>query len=717
MRLSAFAGVSVVFSALALVPVLSQQPASQQRPVFRGGVNLVTVDAYPRKDGKIVEGMTPDDFEVLEDGVKQTIDQFEFVRVEPTPESERRDPNNQREMLQLVADPHTRAFVIYLDSMHVSLDGSHAIRGPLIDLLNRILGPNDLFAVITPKMRPTDLVFVRKTLGIDEQLTKYWPWGERNRLTRDPDNPGEDYVDSCFLYPKACPGRNSITKIEVADEGVMRLLADVLVDRRREEHVITHLGNVIHRLSEMRETRTSVLAVTDGWRLFKPDERLTEKVRTCGDGLAPPGIGVSDGRLGIGPPPPGASGAEVLDDATCNTELLRLARLNDDTRFRDLIDVANRHDVVFYPINPGGLEVFDQSPEQKPLKPDPGQPPGTVSVTAINMRWHTDRIHSVQTLAGATDGLAVVNTNDLRSGLTKIANDVSAYYLIGYYSTNAKMDGKLRKIQVRVKQPSGTDVIARRGYVAGTAGAAYARADAAPTSAATPAATSGLADALAVFSRQNPSADLLTYAVVAGRDVTVVAEIASRAIDQGRWTKGGEVTVTVTPSAGGDAITGKTTIDPGMRGAIVRVAMPSGATGPWRAAVKVTSGPDALDDRVDVHPVAGAVLGEPLAFRGTPSARSTLRPVADFIFRRAERAHLELAIPGPLDQRQARLLDQKGQPLPLDVTVTERADAGGTTLAVDLNLAPLGPGDYVFEITGVIGGKTEQRFIAIRVVR
>jgi VWFA-related protein len=599
--------------------------------------------------------------------------------------------------------------VIYLDSYHVSVDGSHAIRGPLLDLLNRILGPNDMFAVMTPKMRSTDLVFVRKTLGIEEQLTKYWPWGERNRITRDQDDPGENDSDVCFTYKKLCPGDLSPpVPIEVVDDGATRLLKDVLIDRRREDRVITHLGDVIRRLSEMRETRTTVLAVTDGWRLFKPDHRLDMKVRTCGDGLARPGIGTVNGTVTMTPVP------GYVDDAACNTELLRLASLDDDTRFRDVIDLANRHDVVFYPINPSGLEVFDTTLAQTPLKPDPANPYAPVS--AVDLRWHRERVNSVLTLAGATDGIAVVDTNDLRGGLMKIANDVSAYYLIGYYSTNAKMDGKLRKIQVRVKQPSGTDVIARRGYVAGTAGAVYARADAAPT-AASPASTTGFADALGVMSRQSPSADLLTYAVVAGTEIAVVAEIASRALGQSRWTKGGDVSVTVTPAAGGDALSGKASIDPGMRGAIVRIQMPAGATGPWRATVKLTSGPETLDDRVEVHPATGAVLGEPLAFRGTPSARSALQAVADFTFRRTERAHLEIAVPAPLDQRQARLLDQKGQPLPLEATVTERDDGGHRTLAVDLNLAPLGPGDYVFEITGAAGGKREQRFVAIRVVR
>src|SRR5436190_9577801 len=63
-----------------------QQPAAQaptqaqQRPVFRGGTHFVRVDAYPSKDGKIVEGLKPEDFEVLEDGKPQAIESFDFIK-------------------------------------------------------------------------------------------------------------------------------------------------------------------------------------------------------------------------------------------------------------------------------------------------------------------------------------------------------------------------------------------------------------------------------------------------------------------------------------------------------------------------------------------------------------------------------------------------------------------------------------------------------------
>ena len=74
-------------------------PQQPQQPVFRAGVNLVQVDAYPTgPDGKIVEGLSLADFQILEDGKPQQIESSEFIRVDlNTPEAERRDPNTQEE--------------------------------------------------------------------------------------------------------------------------------------------------------------------------------------------------------------------------------------------------------------------------------------------------------------------------------------------------------------------------------------------------------------------------------------------------------------------------------------------------------------------------------------------------------------------------------------------------------------------------------------------
>jgi hypothetical protein len=56
----------------------SQDP---QRPTFRLDANFVRVDIYPTADGRPVTDLAAADFEVLEDGVPQQIETFEFVRI------------------------------------------------------------------------------------------------------------------------------------------------------------------------------------------------------------------------------------------------------------------------------------------------------------------------------------------------------------------------------------------------------------------------------------------------------------------------------------------------------------------------------------------------------------------------------------------------------------------------------------------------------------
>ena len=99
MNMGLRAGVSLLVGALAVV---GQTPATppqtqtqaQQRPVFRGGTHFVRVDAYPTgKDGKIVEDLKPEDFEILEDGKPQAIDSLDFVKYDTfTPEELRVEP-------------------------------------------------------------------------------------------------------------------------------------------------------------------------------------------------------------------------------------------------------------------------------------------------------------------------------------------------------------------------------------------------------------------------------------------------------------------------------------------------------------------------------------------------------------------------------------------------------------------------------------------------
>jgi hypothetical protein len=77
------------------------------------------------------------------------------------------------------------------------------------------------------------------------------------------------------------------------------------------------------------------------------------------------------------------------------------------------------------------------------------------------------RNDSLLTLADNTDGIAIVNTNDFSAGVRRIANDVQAYYILGYYPANSQLDGAVRTIKVRLKS-TGKTVRARHQYRAPT---------------------------------------------------------------------------------------------------------------------------------------------------------------------------------------------------------------------------------------------------------
>jgi VWFA-related protein len=77
---------------------------------------------------------------------------------------------------------------------------------------------------------------------------------------------------------------------------------------------------------------------------------------------------------------------------------------------------------------------------------------------------------SMEQLAKDTGGQAFYNTNGLNDALARVVNNGSHYYSLAYSPTNANMDGKYRRIQVKLISGKGT-LAYRRGYYADDAAA------------------------------------------------------------------------------------------------------------------------------------------------------------------------------------------------------------------------------------------------------
>ncbi len=453
-----------------------QSPQNPQQPIFRSDAHFVLVDAYPLRDGKVVEGLTAADFEVREEGVIQSIDTFEFVAGgAPEPESSRRDPNTVAESRAAVADPRARAFVVDLDIDHVSIAGSHRIRVPLVQMLNTMLSPQDLFGVISTEHDPASITFARKVTTTEDMLARYWSWGMRGSVITDPEENG---IIECFGTERLPSGE--VAKRYVTDGARKRWLPDVIIELYREGKALDHLSDLVDVLGQMREGRTSVILITEGWRLAPENRELVSAIeRTQRNQL--PGPEVLGGRMQMG-----GSVTSGNRDA-CMLMAQNLVRFDGGQRLRELIARANLRNISFIPVNPAGLVVFDNAPSEDVTLTDPA----TRSALSDNFDRVNSREDGLRALASNTDGTSVLGNNDLRAGLRKVTAELRSFYLLGYYSTNRVFDGKPRRISVKAKD---YEVRARRSYIAPTEAERTARAN--PVKAAGPSAVEMALDVL-----------------------------------------------------------------------------------------------------------------------------------------------------------------------------------------------------------------------------
>jgi hypothetical protein len=207
------------------------------------------------------------------------------------------------------------------------------------------------------------------------------------------------------------------------------------------------LEGLVKLLGLVRQEKKSIVFVSNGLSAPGPARGNSQM------GLPDlPKIGITNGRIGAVPSPGDRTGSSNAS-AMCAGERMRLTNLDFAQRFRDLLRDARQANVAFYPISPAGLQGVPFS-ERGGFDMD--------AYRAQNLR--TD---SLRSLASQTDGIAIVNTNDLAGGLRRIANDVQSYYVLGYYTTNTTWDGKVRSIKVRLK-PKRETIRARRQYLAPT---------------------------------------------------------------------------------------------------------------------------------------------------------------------------------------------------------------------------------------------------------
>lgn len=655
-----------------------QQP-EQPLPRFRAGANLVRTDVYVSKDGTAVTDLTPDDFIVYEDDKPQQVESFELIRARgPNPQSERVDPTTARDMRQEMQDS-ARVFTLFFDRMFVQLWGSYHARQPVIQTLDAVIGPDDLVGAMTSNMAPTAVTYGRRTGSIESFLTETWHWGERMRTPTVEHTPPE--IRGCLW---------------AMDDNPIRRKYD-------EQQTLQALRSLVDYLDGLRPERKFVMIFTEGWQLFGADRVGSDRLPVTDRPVVDPRTG------GLRRPEATDPGTNYRSDASCDRIQAMLALQDHKREFHSLLQLANRANVSFYPIDTRGLIVCDN------MTCDGG-------MAADNAQLRERRNH-LYDMASQTDGQAVLDAGNVAKTMQKVFADVGSYYLLGYYSTNQRLDGRFRRIRVEVKRPN-ADVRSRPGYLAPTeaeARAASAVVDkAAAARAAVPPTVSRALDSL------TPTRGSLPVRIQAAGgpgSIGAIVEIDPATLKQPEWMTGG--TMRVSFERDGSAAAGRrqvsVAIDPGQRSVIVEAPdtiepgkyvvraelMPRGARSPLQVSTPV-----------EVVATDAAVGSAALAYRRGPSTGLAYVPTADARFRRTERLRIEVPVASGQTVATGRLLTRDGKPMPLAVTYQPRRDdAKARWFGVgEVILSPLAAGEYVLELAFAIDGTTSQVAYGFRII-
>jgi VWFA-related protein len=652
-----------------------QQGEQSQQPIFRTGINFVRVDAIVTdKQGNPVADLTQADFEVQEDGKPQTIETFRLIKVSGTPEPGAERPReilSQYDQESEAQRDDVRLFVFFLDDYHVRKGASMGVREPLSRFIRNNLGPLDMIAVMYPLMPVTLLSFTRNHESIIREIEKF----EGRKFEYRPRNQFEEQYS---LYP-----------VEV-------------VERIRNEVSLSALEGLAVKLGGVREGRKAVVLVSEGYTNYVPPQ-LRDPVAEM------PGYNNPMRRR------PGVGDGSVGEERKAFFEDVDIM-----SRLREVFNAANRSNTAIYALDPRGLAVFEYD-----INEGVG---GRIDRSALENTMNT-----LRTLAEETDGRAIVNRNDLEGGLKQIVRDSSAYYLIGYNSTQAPTDGKFHEIKVKVKR-SGLQVRARKGYWALTA-EETARATAPPK----PGPDKGVTEALASVQAPSRAKVIRTWIGTAPGDagrskVTFVWEPVPPVPGE-RRDQAAKVSLIAAAGDGASAYRGPVPAEAASdspsssgRGAGVEFDAPPGRM-QLRYSVEGAGGgvidSDILDIVVPDYTAPQVAVTPPQVIRARTvremqqlNADPKALPSAEREFRRTERLLIRFSTLAPGSEKtetSVRLLNRAGQRMS-DLQTQPVTGGPENRLQVDLPLAGLPSGEYVVEVKSSGAGGEAKQFIGFRVI-
>ena len=406
---------AVTAGCLSAATALSAQPASS--PTFRTEARYIEVDAVVTdRDGRVVRGLTRDDFRVLEDGKPQNIATFLPLDLPIDAPGGRAVPAREPVAADVQSNVRPfdgRVYVILLDDLHVDAVRSARVKQSVRLFIERYVGDGDRAAVL----------FTGRT-GEAQPFTS-----DKTLLLAAVDRFLGRKLQSATLARNERYGTERAIVDAARDQGItasVPTLPDPYDEERAQNarHLLASLRAASTWFGAVHGRRKTLLLVSEGI-----DYDIDEIIRP---------------RTSTGPPS---------------------AALSITTELRETLAATARANVSIYPVDPRGLtSAAEESVAVSSFAAqiDPGS---GISAGALANELRRSRA-SLRQLAEDSGGFAAVNQNDPAGTFDRIVRDSSTYYLLAYYPASGN-DGRFHRIDVEVTRP-GLTVQARRGYVAPT---------------------------------------------------------------------------------------------------------------------------------------------------------------------------------------------------------------------------------------------------------
>jgi VWFA-related protein len=449
-----------------LLPALPAAAAPPAAPSFGEAVevDVVNVDVYATdRNGHRVTGLGKDDFELLEDGRKVAVSNFEVVEAGPSRAASPSLPG-----APTVASPAESAprddlsLVVYFDDFNIHPAHRARTVRQLREFLAQRLDPGTRVMLITYdlglKIRvpfTRDPAVILKGLDEVDKLTAHGDETDRDRKQAF-QTAMEIQRDSLAdpTDPVPCP-QNIATP------------ARAYAGTRRQE-ILRTLGALRAMVNSLSGVpgRKALLHVSDGIPINPGEELFQFLLELCG--------GNGTAGIGDGPTPQNPTGSKFgpgkLDSNTvydalslgpksyqaASQAMLDAQSFSVTKELQALAAHANAQRVTLYTLQASGVEA--------PFGNDAGDGPEDrlFQFASIGTSLRMNHRESLQLLADATGGRAILDANDLLPSLARMREDLDSFYSLGFTPAHTG-DGREHKIEVRARRP-GLSLRYRQSY-------------------------------------------------------------------------------------------------------------------------------------------------------------------------------------------------------------------------------------------------------------